>query len=81
MEQEQQKELTGYPSIDRPWLKYYSEEAYHTPLPQCSIYQFFSRTIKTAGRLLHLIISGKSLHMGKFFWESKGRRLVSGDMG
>ena len=21
------KEITGYPSIDRPWLKYYSEEA------------------------------------------------------
>ena len=22
-----EKELTGYPSIDKPWLKYYSEEA------------------------------------------------------
>ena len=21
------KKLTGYPSIDKPWLKYYSEEA------------------------------------------------------
>ena len=21
------QELTGYPSIDKPWLKYYSEEA------------------------------------------------------
>lgn len=20
------KEMTGYPSIDKPWLKYYSEE-------------------------------------------------------
>lgn len=25
--------MTGYPSIDRPWLKYYSEEAIHAPLP------------------------------------------------
>lgn len=36
-----EKQLTGYPSIDRPWLKYYSEEALNTSLPECSIYQFF----------------------------------------
>lgn len=23
----QQKGLTGYPSIDKPWLKYYSKDA------------------------------------------------------
>jgi len=36
------KELTGYPSIDKPWLKYYSEEAkYAADNPQkCSIYQY-----------------------------------------
>ena len=28
-------ELTGYPSIDKPWLKYYSEEAINAPLPTC----------------------------------------------
>ncbi len=32
-------QLTGYPSIDKPWLKYYSEEAINTPLPECSIYE------------------------------------------
>lgn len=37
---EQKKELTGYPSIDKPWLKYYSEEAINTPLPECSIYDY-----------------------------------------
>lgn len=31
---------TGYPSIDKPWLKYYSEEAINTPLPECSIYEY-----------------------------------------
>lgn len=30
---------TGYPSIDKPWLKYYSEEAISAPLPECTIYQ------------------------------------------
>lgn len=34
------KELTGYPSIDKPWLKYYSEEAINAPLPECTIYEY-----------------------------------------
>ena len=33
------KELTGYPSIDKPWLKYYSDEAIKTPLPECTIFE------------------------------------------
>ena len=35
-----EKELTGYPSIDKPWLKYYSEEALNAPLPDCSMYEY-----------------------------------------
>lgn len=35
-----EKELTGYPSIDKPWLKYYSEETICTPLPDGNLYQF-----------------------------------------
>lgn len=34
------KELTGYPSIDKPWLKYYSEEAINAQIPQCTIYEY-----------------------------------------
>ena len=30
---------TGYPSIDKPWEKYYSEEFINKELPQCTIYQ------------------------------------------
>lgn len=36
----QKRELTGYPSIDKPWLKYYSEEAINAPLPQGTIYEY-----------------------------------------
>lgn len=32
-------ELTGYPSIDKPWLKYYSEEAINTPVPHKTVYE------------------------------------------
>lgn len=35
-----EKELTGYPSIDKPWLKYYSEEAINAQLPECTIYEY-----------------------------------------
>lgn len=36
---EQEKRLTGYPSIDRPWLKYYSEEAINAELPNETLYE------------------------------------------
>ena len=36
----EEKKLTGYPSIDKPWLKYYSEEAINMPLPECSLYDY-----------------------------------------
>ena len=35
-----EQNLTGYPSIDKPWLKYYSEEAINAPLPKCTIYEY-----------------------------------------
>ena len=35
-----EKKLTGYPSVDKPWLKYYSEEAIHAPLPECTVYEY-----------------------------------------
>lgn len=33
-------ELTGYPSIDKPWLKYYSEEARNAKVPKFTIYEY-----------------------------------------
>lgn len=35
-----ENKMTGYPSIDKPWLKYYSEEAISVPLPECTIYEY-----------------------------------------
>lgn len=34
------RELTGYPSIDKPWSKYYSDEALNGSLPECTIYEY-----------------------------------------
>ena len=36
----QEQKLTGYPSIDRPWLKYYSEEAINAPLPNGTAFDY-----------------------------------------
>lgn len=32
--------MTGFPSIDKPWLKYYSEEAIDAPIPECTVYEY-----------------------------------------
>ena len=36
----EEKKLTGYPSIDKPWLKYYSEESINAPMPECTMYEY-----------------------------------------
>ena len=36
----EEKKLTGYPSIDKPWLKYYSEEEKTACLPACTMYEY-----------------------------------------
>lgn len=38
--------FTGSPSIDKPWLKYYSREAIEAPLPECTAYEFLYRNNK-----------------------------------
>lgn len=34
-----EKKLTGYPSIDKPWLKYYTKEDLEITVPKCTVYQ------------------------------------------
>ena len=31
------KVLTGYPSIDKPWMKYYSDEVINMEVPHCTM--------------------------------------------
>lgn len=37
---EDKRHLTGYPSIDKPWLKYYAEDKRDFTLPDCSVYDY-----------------------------------------
>lgn len=48
-EKMQTKELTGYASIDRPWMKYYPEEVLNQEVPECTIFEYIKNDC--AGRL------------------------------
>jgi len=57
----EEKKLTGYPSIDKPWLKYYSEEAIHAPMPDCTIYEYLWESNKDNLDDVALIYFGRKI--------------------
>ncbi len=63
----EEKIMTGYPSIDKPWLKYYSEEAINAPLPECTIYEYFYDNNKDFPNDTALIYLGKNITYGEMF--------------
>ena len=40
----EEPKLTGYPSIDKPWLKYYAHNADKAPVPELSIFQMLEQS-------------------------------------
>ena len=62
-----EKELTGYPSIDKPWLKYYSEEAINAPLPEKTMYQYVYDNNKDHLSDIAFIYYGGKISYGDFF--------------
>ncbi len=60
-------ELTGYPSIDKPWLKYYSEEAIQSCEPQCTAYELIYRNNKNYPRDIALNYFGHKITYGRLF--------------
>ena len=56
-----EKGLTGYPSIDKPWLKYYSVEAINAPLPECTIYEYLWENNKDHLNDIALIYFGRKI--------------------
>ena len=65
--QTEEKVLTGYPSIDKPWLKYYSEEAINAPLPEKTLYQYIYDNNKNFLRNTALNYFGKKISYGTLF--------------
>lgn len=64
-----EKKLTGYPSIDKPWLKYYTDEAIHAQIPECTIYQNIYNHNKDYPNDAALLFFGKKISYKKLFAE------------
>ena len=63
----EERKLTGYPSIDKPWLKYYSEEAINAPLPECTMYQYIRENNKDHLSDIALRYYGTKITYGELF--------------
>ena len=58
---------TGYPSVDRPWLKYYSEEAINTSVPECTVYEYLWASNKDYLDRVALRYFDKKITFGEMF--------------
>ena len=61
----EKKPLTGYPSIDKPWLKYYSEEAIKAPLPEGTMYEYIREKNRDYPNDVALRYYGKKITYGQ----------------
>lgn len=65
------EKLTGYPSIDKPWLKYYSREAINAPLPEDTLYHFLWQKNKAYLNDTALVYYGRKFTYGQMFDETE----------
>lgn len=59
--------LTGYPSIDKPWLKYYDAEFLKKPIPTMNIYTYLQTMTKDYGELTALSYFGREISYKELF--------------
>ena len=67
----EQTQLTGYPSIDKPWLKYYSQEAIDAPLPECTVYEYIWQNNRDDMDDVALIYFGRKITYREMFRETE----------
>ena len=58
---------TGYPSADKPWLKYYSQEAIHGKLPECTLYEYLVENNRDYPNDTAINYLGRKISYGKLF--------------
>lgn len=63
----EQKNCTGYPSIDKPWLKYYSEDAINASLEEYTMYEYIYK--QNQDNLSHIAMNyyGSNTTYGQMF--------------
>jgi len=62
-----EKKLTGYPSIDKPWLKYYSNDAINAILPELTMYEYIFNNNQDNLNRIALNYYGTNISYGKMF--------------
>lgn len=60
---------TGYPSIDKPWLKYYTQEQIDADLPKCKIYDYIWNANKDYQERVALNYFDHKITYGRLFDE------------
>ena len=73
--------LTGYPSIDKPWLKYYSEEAINATIPKMTMYQYVWENNKDNLSDISLVFYGTRITYDKLFKNIKSAARAFYSMG
>ena len=59
------EKITGKPSIDKPWLKYYDEEVLNKKLPEKTIYEYISENNRKYPNRIALNYFGKKISYGQ----------------
>lgn len=62
-----ERKLTGYPSIDKPWLKYYTEEALAMKAPECTVYRNIYNNNKNYPKDIAIRYFNKNISYGVLF--------------
>ena len=63
----EEHKLTGYPSIDKPWLKYYSKQDIEAQLPQGNMYDYLVERNKNRMSDVAFAYMGKNVSFDEFF--------------
>lgn len=61
------KELTGYPHLDKPWLKYYDKDFLKKPLPQMGIYEYMKHHNINNEESIAISYFGNEISYGKLY--------------
>lgn len=65
-----EQKLTGYPSIDKPWLKFYTEAEINAPIPKCTVYENIFNNNHQHPNDIALLYFGKKISYKKLFAET-----------
>ncbi len=57
----------GLPSIEKPWLKYYSKDAINAHLPECTIYEYLLQNNKNYPSDIAIIYLGRKITYRELF--------------